>query len=437
MLILGLDIGSSSVKAAVVRDGNIIGRLARAAFPTQWDSPRVEVNPRGILRAIAQAIADLGKSAKRVDAIGLSVMSPAWVAMDAKGKPLTPIVTHQDRRSVAIAHELENRVGKQRYLQIAGNRPFPGGISCTTSAWFAKNYPPLMKRADLIGHLNTFLHRQFTGQRVIDRSNASFTGLYETIKQGDWNAELCRAAGVSIRQLPEIFESNVLAGKLLPPIARHFGLIPGTPMMAGAIDTSAAMFLAEPRIGQLLNVSGSTDVLALCTDKPRPNDHLLTRALGTGKLWLSVGTLAAAGSSIEWIRDQFFRDMPAGRFYKLVSKLDKHSQRSKSSVSFDPYLAGERTEIDQKKAAFSNLTLSTTREEMLSAVIAALAQASAARLNLLQSHGTRIRRKVVTSGGTAAALHQLLHGDWPGQWTFHYEEEASLRGLSMLTPREK
>jgi xylulokinase len=454
MPILGLDIGSSSVKAAVVRDGKIVGGLARCEYPTHRDGPRVEVNPRDILRAIAKAIGDLGASARRVDAIGLSVMSPAWVAMDAKGKPLTPIITHQDRRSVAIAHELEHRVGKQTYLRIAGNRPFPGGISCTTAAWFAKNHPGVMKRADLIGHLNTFLHRRMTGQRVIDRSNASFTGFYETLKQGGWSAELCRAADVSIRQLPEIFESDVVPGKLLPEMAGKMGLTAGTPVMAGAIDTSCAMFLAPPRAGQLLNVSGSTDVLALCTNQPRPDDHLLTRALGVGNLWtekggqdplpgkrvpdplsqnlwMSVGTLAAAGSSLDWMREQFFREVPQNDFYKLASKLT----RKKSAVIFDPYLAGERAEMDQKQAAFRNLTLSTTREEMLIAVIDALATASAARLKLLESRGTKILKTVLTSGGTAAALKNILHRDWPGEWIFHYESEASLRGLSVLTPR--
>jgi xylulokinase len=432
MPILGLDIGSSSIKAAIVRGGRIIGRLARAEYPTRRDGPRVEVDPRHILRAIAKAIADLGKSVRIVEAIGLSVMSPAWLAMDAKGKPLTPIITHQDRRSVAIAHELEKRVGKQTYLKIAGNRPFPGGISCTTAAWFAKNHPAILKRAGLIGHLNTFLHRQMTGKRVIDRSNASFTGFYETMKQGGWNAELCRAAGVAIRQLPEIFESDVVPGKLLPGMAGELGLTAGIPVMAGAIDTSAAMFLAPPRVGQLLNVSGSTDVLALCTNKPRPEDHLLTRALGIGKLWMSVGTLAAAGSSIDWMREQFFREMNENAFFRLVTKLSRHQS---SPVTFDPYLAGERAEIDQKQAAFRNLTLATTREEMLTAVVDALAKASAARLKLLQSRGTNILKNVITSGGTAAALANVLHRDWPGRWTFHYEKEASLRGLSVLMPR--
>jgi xylulokinase len=433
MTILGLDCGSSSVKAGIVRDGRIIGSIARAAYPSRCDGPKVEVDPNDLLNGIARAIADLGPAAKRVDAIGLSVMSPAWIAMDRNGKPLTRIVTHQDRRSIQIARDLEKRVGMQKFLRIAGNRPFPGGISITTLAWYSKHQPQIIRKADLIGHLNTFLHRQLTGSRVIDPSNASFTGLYETLKLGSWNKDLCRAAGVSIAKLPQIIESDRIPGSITPHAAQRFGLTPGTPVMAGMVDTSAALMLFGPRVGQLLNVSGSTDVLSLCTDDPRPDEHLLTRALGIGRLWLSVSTLAAAGSAITWARHQFFRDLSDTQYYTLLAKLGRDS--SPQSVTFDPNLAGERTSIEQKYASFANLALATTREDLLRAIVDALAKASAARLDLLKSRGKKIRSTVFTSGGAARALHKVLYRDWPGHWTFKSEQEASLRGLSRITPR--
>src|SRR5436305_12230777 len=129
MTLLALDVGSSSVKAAVMREKRVVGQIVRAGYPTRHAGVRVEVAPNVLLKAIRDAIAQLGAAAKRIDVIGLSVMSPAWLAMDAKGKPLTPIITHQDRRSVEVAKALEQRVGKERYLSIGGNRPVPVGIS--------------------------------------------------------------------------------------------------------------------------------------------------------------------------------------------------------------------------------------------------------------------------------------------------------------------
>ena len=105
---------------------------------------------------------------------------------------------------------------------------------------------------------------------------------------------------------------------------------------------------------------------------------------------------------------------------------------SSSSVRFDPYLAGDRMSIEQRHAAFIGLALSTTREEMLSAAIEALAQASAVRIALLESLGTKISRRVLVTGGASRGLGAVLQRDWPGDWRFHIEEEASLRGLARL-----
>src|SRR3954470_21085240 len=100
MRVLGLDIGSSSVKAAVLRGTRVSGPIVRTSFATRYDATQAEVVPKHLLRAVEEAIARVGAPAKRVDAIALSVMAPAWVAMDKDGKAITPIVTRQDRRSV-------------------------------------------------------------------------------------------------------------------------------------------------------------------------------------------------------------------------------------------------------------------------------------------------------------------------------------------------
>jgi len=432
---LAIDVGSSSVKAAVLKNGRIAGTLARAPFQSHFEGVRAEVSPPSVLRAVAAAIAQLGPAGKKVDAIALSVMSPSWVAMDKAGKPLTPIVTHQDRRSVQIALEIEQKVGKERHLQIAGNRPFPGGISSTTFAWFKRNEPALMRRADLVGHLNTFLHRQITGARVVDPSNASFMGVYRTIDLGGWSDELCQAIGLSPQLLPEVVDAGEVGGHVTRAAAARFGLAEGTPMLVGLVDTGSAMLLAGARPGQFVNVVGTTDVLIVCTDRPKPHERLLTRALGVGRLWTSVATLASAGSSLNWMKEQFFADLTAPAFFRRVDKLARNPL--KTTVRFEPYLAGERTSLEQRQGAFTGLTLATTREQMLSAVIESLAAASASRLPLLRAQSPRARHDVLMSGGAAGGLARLLHRDWPGKWRFRSEDEATLRGLALLTATQR
>lgn len=434
--LLGLDIGSSSVIAGILDGKRVLAESPRTFFRSQHSGTKVEVDADDLLDAVAKAIAGLGDRARKVDAIALAVMCPAWVAMDAKGKALTPLVTHQDRRSVAIAQQLEDRVGKAKHLQITGCRPFPGGISSTTWAWYRKHEPARLTKADLVGHLNTYLHRNLTGARVIDPSNASFTGLYETLKLGGWSKDLCRAIGADRALLPEILEADVIAGTVTAAAARRYGLREGTPMMTGLVDGSAGMLLAGAEPGQLFNVCGSTDVLALCTDRPRPHERLLTRALGIGNRWLQVGTLAAVASALYWGRLQFFNEMPIEDYRKLMFRLAKQGPKAAGGVTFDPYMAGERTSIVQRRAGFSGLTLATTRENLVSAMLEGLIAASAERLPLLKASGTRIKPEVAVSGGSDH-LDRLMRRDWPGKWRFRSVTDATMRGLGLLTPRER
>jgi xylulokinase len=387
------------------------------------------------MKAIASAIRQLGAAARRVETIGLTTMSPSWVAMDKKGRALTPVITHQDRRSVDTAIELEKRVGKSRHLKLAGNRPFPGGISSTTWAWHLKNAPEVMKRADLVGHFSTYLHRYLTHSRLVDPSHASFMGLYDTPRLAGWNDELINAIGASEHHLPQIEDADAVGGLLVREAGAELGLVHGTPVLVGCVDTSAAMLHVGAKPGQLMNTCGTTDVLALCTDKPRPHERLLTRGLGVGKMWVSVGTIAAAGASIDWARRELFRDLSDAKFKALLVQLSR--KPIKSSVKFDPYLAGERTSVEQKQGAFTGLTLATTREQMLTAIIESLAAQSAARLPLLEQGGTHILSAVYVSGGVKEGTADLMQRDWPGRnggWKFVEIEEATLKGIAKLVP---
>jgi len=433
---LGLDIGSSSVIAGLLRGTKVLAESPRAFFKSRHFGPAVEVDPATLLKAVRTAIAGLGPKVREVDAIVFATMGPAWVAMDRKGHPLTAIITHQDRRSIVEARELEARLGKERHLELCGCRPFPGGISSTSWAWFRRHQPAKLRKADLVGHLNTFLHRQLTGARVIDPSNASFTGLYDTMTLKGWSAELCANFGVNAALLPEVLEADVIAGEIIPAAARAYGLKAGTPVMTGLMDGSAGMLFTGAKAGQLFNVVGSTDVLALCTDRPKPHERLLTRALGVDGKWLQVSTLAAMASSIYWAREQFFSGMPIAEFQAELRRLSRAGPKAAGLVAFEPYMAGERTSLEQRQGAFTGITLATTKTNLLSALIEGLTRASADRLPLLEATGTPLLKTVAVSGGSDR-LDQLMHRDWRGSWRYRSVTDATMRGLGMLTPRER
>ena len=107
MTTLALDCGSSSVKAAVLKSGRVVGKIVHGFYKTQFDGVRAEIDPAAVLKAIAGAIRQLGPAAKSVDVIALDVMAPSWIAMD-KERP----AAHADRYSPGPAqhqHRPRNR----------------------------------------------------------------------------------------------------------------------------------------------------------------------------------------------------------------------------------------------------------------------------------------------------------------------------------------
>ena len=165
---------------------------------------------------------------------------------------------------------------------------------------------------------------------MTDPSNASFMGLYNTVDQSGWNEELCDAAGASPAQLPEVKQADAIGGYLTREAATSFGLTQGVPVTVGMVDTSSAMLLAGTRPGQLLNVCGSTDVLALCTDKPRPARATADAgARGRGRGGDRVSTMAPAGSSLVWAKENLFPDLDRAEFRTLVGKLAQRPRWSR------------------------------------------------------------------------------------------------------------
>jgi xylulokinase len=424
------------VKAAVLVDGKAAAGPVRTAYETTFDGVMVEIAPEKVWGAIRASVNELASGS--VDLIGLTSLGPAFIAMDKRGEPLTPLVTHADRRSVKQAAQIEREVGKRRHLEVTGNRPYPGGIASTTWRWYAENEPERLKDADLVGALTTWLHRRMTGERVIDPSQASFMGVYRTTTLDGWEPGLVATAKGREDQLPEVYEANRVAGRLQKEAAGELGLPTGVPMQAGCLDGSAAMLAAigqdsdEP--GLLVNSVGSTDVLAMLIDRPKPAPRLLTRALGVGRHWVAVATLASVGTTLAWAQRILFPDLVSADFHALIKQIgtDGDSQ----GVRFRPYLAGDRSTLNQPRGGFSGLTLATTREHLLAAVLDGLAVASAARVPLLAE--VRSPRPIVFVTGGAAA--DVLYRDWSGppnggDWTRRPISEATLAGVAALAER--
>lgn len=403
--ILAIDVGTSSVKAAVVTaaEASFVSPIARAALNLQQPEPNAAVlDPRAVWEAVG-AVSRQAVQGRPVAGVGLSCLTPAWLLLDERDVPLTPITTHLDRRARPLAHAIWREVGLE-FLQTTGNKPLPGGMSGIGCAWLLQKHPDLRTRIRRFLHLNGWLTLRFTGRTGFDPGNACFTGIFDTMTTGRWSERWCAYLGLDAAWLPEVVSGDATVGGLSAEAAQHLGVTPEIPVKLGVADTSSAMLAAEMEVGDLLHVVGTTQVLAALAPHPKPAESRLTRRLGIGEAFIHVTHNPVGGVALEWMHQLCFRDQPPDEFYgrTVLAALE----RSTSVVLDPPFLGGDRLEIEPTSAGFRCVNLSTDRLDLLAAVLQAMRehhQTALAALGL-----DRPVRRVFLTGGAADVVEQLI-----------------------------
>ena len=368
--ILAIDVGTQSLRACIIDAGlSVIERQQIYYAPQVKSRDRVEIDAEVLWDALIQACRKL-KQKNTVQAITLSTLCPSLLPMDAEGNPLHPVILHLDRRSYHQAKWALGRVGEDTFLNVAGNLPIPGGISATSILWLRDHEPQLYFRKDVcFGHAVTFFLKRLTDFFVIDPSNASFTGLYDTVGYGDWDDRLLQPMEIERSKLPKVIISTSKAGELIDKASRALGLPANIPVVIGANDTTCATVGAGvTNAGAIMNTSGTVEILVLCLDKPLiSKNHLLRTHAYPGK-WLAMRTVGAGGASLEWFRTNFCMEMTKPAFYE--DYLNQVLAPNKvPEARFYPYLTGDRHRLKRKSGAFTRLTLNTDRDDILLALV--------------------------------------------------------------------
>lgn len=183
MRILALDVGTSSVKAAILEapTAALSGPIARATYEPDHSTPEAaEVPAKRLWNSLASAAREATRGIDGVEAVGMACLTPALVLLAAADMPISPIWTHLDRRARSAARQVFADVGEE-FLATTGNRPLPGGITALCWRRQLGDDSSLVLRVRHYMHANGWLALHMTGQRAFDRANACFSGLYGTL----------------------------------------------------------------------------------------------------------------------------------------------------------------------------------------------------------------------------------------------------------------
>ena len=414
-MILSVDFGTSSVKLSLLDEtGRTIESQKEEYLYILEPGEKVEEDPAAVLEAFYHAANRLTPALRQeVTLLCYDTYSPSLLLMEESGKPLTRIITHLDRRSRKQSEYIDQVMGRERYQAIAGAFPFTGGITLTTILWYMQEQPKLVEKVERVGHLNTYVYHVFTGVWAMDMVNASMLGVYDTLHQSGWSKEILSAFHISESWFPAIYMPGEILGQLLPGIAQKLGVPAGIPVALGTNDVVAAHAGAgNTRSGQVLNTAGSSDMVSILTDTPAIHPGYYVRNAGRPGLWQIYAT-PCGGFAIDWFRKEFCRDLSDEEFFGKF--LPQSLQCAVDCpVTFDPYLAEDRQSMERKKASWKGLSLSSTRKQLLGALLFSMQDVLSSVVQEVAKHIEMEHTIRVTGGMVSDAILQLKEQAFPG-----------------------
>lgn len=406
---LGIDIGTSSVKAVVMDDDD--RPIAAASMPLAVSLPRPlwsEQAPQDWWQAVAGSLDVLAAEAPAamtaVRGIGLSGQMLGVTLLDATDTPIRPALLWNDGRASSECTELHHLFAD--FAGIVGCRAMPG-FSAPKLRWLARHEPDALARARRILLTKDYVRLRLTGDAVADRADASATLLMDTVR-GDWHDGILAACGVERSQLPSLVDSTEISGTLRDALARRWRLPAGTPVAGGAGDNMCAgVGVGAVRAGMAYVSLGTSGVYFVANDMfaPARRGGMHTHRHAVSGLFCQNAVVLSAGAALAWLAGVLGRDV-AG----LIAELEAQDLSPDVTPVFTPYLAGERTPHDNPllTATFSRLTHMTGPLHLAQAVLEGVALAMADGHAALMTAGATIDRVSLTGGGARSALWARL-----------------------------
>ncbi len=399
MYILSMDFGTSSIKSSLIDENlNTVESIKEEYFFKMPQPGFVELEPDDVYSAMLKCIAGFKKYHNEIEAIAYDTFSPSVAFMDKDGDSLYPFITHLDRRSSAQSERIQKEMGSNEFQAITGTFPFTGGASVTTMLWVKENMPEVYNNAYKIGHLVTYLYFKFTGKWATDPTNAAQMGMYETTKWTSWSKDILGTFGMDESKMPEIHDAGTVLAGLSAEFSKATGLKEGIPVLLGTNDATVAHVGAgNTKAGDILDISGSSEIITILSDKPKVNSkYYLRNAYFKGQYQMFA--ITTGGFAIDWFRNEFCKEMSADDFFtKYLPDVMKRTA-AENAVNFLPYLTGDRQSLEVKKGAFTGLSLGSTRDDMLLSLLAGIHEPVIETVNLC-SEFQNLNKTIKLTGG--------------------------------------
>jgi xylulokinase len=418
---LGIDVGTSSVKAVLLDERQFIVAEASVALTVARPHPLwSEQNPEDWWQATLGAVDRIREKAPRdwlgLAGIGLSGQMHGATLLDRGGRVLRPAILWNDGRSSAECAELQRRIPD--FLAHAANIAMPG-FTAPKVMWVANHEPDVFAATAKVLLPKDYVRYRLSGAYVCDLSDASGT-LWLNIAGRRWDEVLLEGSGLSRAYMPDLVEGSEPSANLSTDLLASWGLAGRRiPIAGGAGDNAAsAVGIGAVSAGRGFLSLGTSGVLFAVTDRfvarPERTMHAMCHAL-PGR-WHGMSVILSAASALDWVARLTGHAADIGGLLTKAEAFAADSTRVRRAPIFLPYLTGERTPHNDPSATglFAGLTAEHDAAALAYSVLEGVAFAFADGLDVLDAAGARPTNTMLVGGGARSAYWAQLIADATG-----------------------
>ena len=417
-IFLGLDIGTSAVKAVLVDLRQSV--VASASLPLEVSRPRPgwsEQDPRSWVVAMRTALGELKRQTPeafaRVRAIGLSGQMHGAVVVDADGRPLRPAILWNDGRAAAECADL--LAAFPDMPNVTGVPPM-AGLTAPKLLWLRKHEPDVFRAIHKVLLPKDFVRLALTGDYCTDMCDAA-ASLWLDEERRAWSQQAVAASGLTLKQMPRVIEGTEVSGVVRPELCAEFGWSTGVIVAGGSGDSAAgAVGLGALDDGDAFVSLGTSIQLFATTATYRPRPETLVHAFAhcVPNRWFQQAAMLNGASALSWMAGVLGRERTIETLLAEVEAAPLPPPEAE--VLFLPYLSGERTPHNnpQARGVFFGLSPATSALDMTRAVLTGVAYSIREAREVLAAAGTPLQSAGAIGGGTLSRYWMQIISDVSG-----------------------
>ncbi len=378
-LLVGLDVGTTNIKAAIVRPNGQTVAIASAHqeidYPHPgWASHKPERIWELCCQVLREAIAQIPNPA-HIQGVAVASMGEAGVTLDAHDDPTYDVIAWFDRRTVQQTDQFSAQIDPDELFAITGTELQPI-MTAPKLMWIRDAQPEVWARTRRFLNVSAYVARRLGADYAQDHSLASRTGLFD-LRCRDWSGRLMEIAGLTPDMFGELAPGGTRIGSVSSDAARSTGLPAGIAIgLAGHDHICGAFAAGVIRRGDVLDSIGTAEGLLVCLDQPVDDVTMGGQGFTQGAhvvpdQYYGLGAIYTAGASYEWARQA----VGGGRSHDELLAGARSIPAGSLGVMFLPHLRlAMFPELDSRaRGAFVGLTTDMTSDALIRSVLEGVA----------------------------------------------------------------